>query len=129
MLSYVPLSINAPRFPGAVVTSAMIVAVGVLPECTHLLGSLSVYVIGLSFCGVQYGGALVAHLDLASHQAAVIAGIVTAAGASAHFVVPSLRDLLLDGHQSNTSPQVDDYMRLILLIIVGVRIKLLSRKR
>lgn len=51
--------------------------------------------LGLSFCGLQYSGALVAHLDVAPGCAGVTMGVVSALGASVYFVLPALIQMVL----------------------------------
>lgn len=66
-----------------------------LMHCHHHLATLSLLTLGMSFCGLQYSGALVAHLDVAPGCAGVTMGVVSALGASVYFVLPALIQMVL----------------------------------
>ena len=55
--SYVSLS-------GTIIPAAMMVGMGFL-ECNHAIPAISMLVIGQAFCGFQYSGHVVNHLDIA----------------------------------------------------------------
>lgn len=79
---------------GAILTGAMVASV-MLMDCHHHMAALSVVIIGLSCCGLQYSGALVSHLDLAPNHAAVTMGVISTLGASVYFVLPSFVRMIL----------------------------------
>jgi len=69
---------------GAIVPAGMVAANGFI-DCTQWPGAISFMTIGLSFCGFQYNGFLVNHLDLAPPFAGILMGIGNAVGTTARF--------------------------------------------
>jgi len=53
--------------------------------CTQWQGAISFMTVGLSFCGFQYNGFLVNHLDIAPRFAGILMGIANAIGSTASF--------------------------------------------
>ena len=49
---------------GTIIPAAMMVGMGFL-ECNHAIPAISMLVIGQAFCGFQYSGHVVNHLDIA----------------------------------------------------------------
>jgi len=69
---------------GAIVPAAMVAANGFI-DCTQWPGAISFMTVGLSFCGFQYNGFLVNHLDLAPPFAGLLMGMGNAIGTTARF--------------------------------------------
>lgn len=69
---------------GAIVPAGMVAANGFI-DCTQWPGAISFMTVGLSFCGFQYNGFLVNHLDLAPPFAGMLMGIGNAIGTTARF--------------------------------------------
>lgn len=84
---------------GAVVPASMVAAMGFI-DCGQWQGPICLLSIGLSFCGFQYNGFLVNHLDLAPRYAGILMGIANAIGSTASFFVPFLFDVMSDVAQS-----------------------------
>ena len=71
----------------------MIAAMGFI-DCTKWPATISFNTIGLAFCGFQYNGFLVNHLDIAPRYAGLLMGIANAIGSTAGFLVPPLLDIV-----------------------------------
>jgi len=69
---------------GGIVPAGMVAANGFI-DCTQWPGAISFMTVGLSFCGFQYNGFLVNHLDLAPPFAGLLMGIGNAIGTTARF--------------------------------------------
>jgi len=69
---------------GGIVPAGMVAASGFI-DCTQWPGAISFMTVGLAFCGFQYNGFLVNHLDLAPPFAGVLMGIGNALGTTARF--------------------------------------------
>lgn len=71
----------------------MVAAMGFI-DCSQWQGPISFITIGLSFCGFQYNGFLVNHLDIAPRYAGILMGIANAIGSTASFLVPYLHSIV-----------------------------------
>jgi len=83
---------------GAIVPAGMVAANGFI-DCTQYPGAISFMAIGLSFCGFQYNGFLVNHLDLAPPYAGILMGISNAVGTTARFWQQSFHDIVVSTSQ------------------------------
>jgi hypothetical protein len=76
----------------------MIAATGFI-DCSQWTGTISFMTIGLSFCGFQYNGFLVNHLDIAPPFAGILMGIANAIGSTASFWLPYFLNIIMSTSQ------------------------------
>lgn len=85
---------------GRVIPIGMLVGTGFL-TCAQWKGAVAILVIAFSFCGFQFGGFLVNHLDIAPQYAGVLMGIANGIGTTASFIAPFIVDLITQDVRSS----------------------------